>query len=507
MIKSESLKYFLWSAGVTSWLTLCFIVPYFLEFPTEDLVGILSVIAYITVCGIGTFFLVYLIGSCFTLCVIFLPILSLLGSALSFYLVGYHTTLTPVLIDVTLHTNVEEAIGVISWQVLLWALLNLCIATIFIWLRKKRIKLSRAWIYALIAIAVGTLYFSCSWRLRNSLCQRFPYNIPHTLYEYISIQHTIHANRETPLFEIKDIPDSLKVVLILGEAARADHLQLNGYERETTPRLIKRKNIVSYPHIYSEQTHTLASIPYILTRADSTHEQYQYSETSFISIFKQAGYETSWISNQDLGSTFSPFMSECDTTIFANAGKSVYVFTKWVDGDLMPIFHSLCSSSPARSVYIMHTIGSHWYYNNHVPDSMCYFQPITTNKMVTANTIEQFINSYDNTIRYMDYFVDSVISSLEHENAIVFYQSDHGEALGEDGEYLHANETEMAKHPACFIWYSDTYQQTYPDKIKALIANKDKRFRTDYVFYSILSAAGIEAEGDCPNMNILSLNP
>ena len=76
------------------------------------------------------------------------------------------------------------------------------------------------------------------------------------------------------------------------------------------------------------------------------------------------------------------------------------------------------------------------------------------------------------------------------------------EALGEDGYFLHANDAEPVKHPACIIWYSDKYAEANPEKIKALILNKDKRYRTDYVFYSILYAAGIEADGDCPEMNI-----
>ena len=134
------------------------------------------------------------------------------------------------------------------------------------------------------------------------------------------------------------------------------------------------------------------------------------------------------------------------------------------------------------AMYILHTIGSHWYYNNHVPDKAVYFQPTTTNKVVTGNSIEQLVNSYDNTIRYMDYFLDSVISTFENEKAIVIYQSDHGEALGEDGVFLHANDAPFAKNPACVIWYSDSYAKAYPEKIKALVANKDKRYRTDYLF-------------------------
>ena len=501
-MKKEILSYLLWSICVTLWVTVCFIVPYFIGSPAEGWEGMLSLVAYVSACSIGSFFLIGLIGSNRYLCAMALPLLAIIGSALSFYLIGYRTTLTPTLIDAIIHTNGEEAIGVLSWQIILWVTLNSIIAYLFIRYRWKKIVLSHEWLYTLIALLMGFGYLSCNARIRTSLLQRFPYNIPYVVYTYYSLKQSIQDSRSIPNYEVKAHNDSLTVVLILGEAVRADHLQLNGYPRETTPRLSRRSNIISFPHIYSEQTHTLASLPYILTRADSVHENYQYTETSFISIFRQAGFYTAWISNQDMGSTFSPFLLESDTVLFANAGKSVYVFTKWLDEDLVPAMNSVRSLPHTNALYILHMIGSHWYYNNHVPDAMLFFQPVTTNKMITGNSDEQIINSYDNTIRYMDYFVDSIIASLEQEKALLIYQSDHGEALGEEGAYLHANDAEITKYPATFIWYSDKYAAAYPDKIKALTANKDKRYRTDFVFYSILSAAGIEAEGTNEQVDI-----
>jgi len=103
---------------------------------------------------------------------------------------------------------------------------------------------------------------------------------------------------------------------------------------------------------------------------------------------------------------------------------------------------------------------------------------------------------------YIDYFLDAVIRSVEDECALVVFQSDHGEALGEEGYYLHGHEIPCVQNPACVVWYSERYAARYPEKIAALHANKDKRYRTDYLFYSLLSAAGIEAEGETEEMNI-----
>ena len=495
-------NFYIWLLSVATWVTLFYIAPDFWDNPIDHWYNVLPIIAYIGACSLGTFFLLYIVGCSRYVSAIVLPIIALTGATLIFYRVGYHATLTPMLIDVTLHTNPEEAIGVISWPLVIWIILNLGIAVVFILWRWKRITLPHAWIHACIALALGAGYLSCHPRIRNGLSQRFPYIIPYNVHEYFTLQHSIQEEREIPVYRAIDIPDSISIVLIIGEATRADHLQLNGYARETNPRLFERSNIVSYPHIYSEQTHTLVSLPYILTRADSVNDEYQYTETSFVSIFRQEEFKSAWISNQDLGSTFSPFLAECDTIAFANASKSVYVYSPWIDEELIPIMLNWHSLKTPRTICILHTIGSHWYYNNHVPDSMQYFQPVTGSRVVTANSVEYIINSYDNTIRYMDFFVDSVISAYEEKNALIIYQSDHGEALGEDGEYLHANDAAGVHNPACIVWYSDKYAAANPEKIKALIANKDKRYRTDYLFYSILYAAGIEAEGDCETMNI-----
>lgn len=498
----ETMRYLLWVVCASLWTTICFITPDFMDVPIDGLMGFVQVVSFVCACGLGAFFWIYIIGCSRIVCAITLPIFSIVGAALSFYRIGFHTAFTPMLMEVILHTNTEEALGVISWPVIIWVLANLCIAICFVWVRWLKIQLPYAWIHFFIAILVSLAYFHSNERLHRGLSQRFPHNVPYTILEYHSLQRIVREERVVPPYIVTATPDSLQIILIMGEAIRADHLQLNGYKRNTTPYLAAQKNIVSYPHIYSEQTHTLASLPHILSRADSTHEEYQYLETSFIRIFKDNGFKTAWISNQEMGSTFTSFMSECDSVFFANAGKSVYVFSPWLDEELIPAMCGIFHPNPARALYILHSIGSHWYYNNHVPDHMYYYQPITSNKVITSNSSEQIINSYDNTIRYMDFFVDSIISTLEEQYAIVIYQSDHGEALGEDGYYLHANDAEAVKNPACFIWYSDKYAAANPEKIKALVKNKDKRYRTDYLFYSILYAAGIEAEGDNEQVNI-----
>ena len=183
----------------------------------------------------------------------------------------------------------------------------------------------------------------------------------------------------------------------------------------------------------------------------------------------------------------------------------MFVFHPWYDLDMVTALQGLteCQAGPRR-LYVLHAIGSHWFFNNHVPDECAHFRPVATNRVITQNDSAAIINSYDNTIVSTDLFVDSVISLFTGRNAIIFYLSDHGESLGENGNWLHAAGAEATKYPAALVWYSDKYAQHFPDKVAALKENRTKHYRTDYLFYSILSAAGMEADGNNPSFDLFS---
>ena len=101
-------KYLIWSIAATLWATICFIVPDFADNPSSGIHGIITIITYICACGLGNFFILYLVGCNKHLCAIFLPLYGIAGAALSFYRYIYRVTITPMIIDVTLHTNAEE---------------------------------------------------------------------------------------------------------------------------------------------------------------------------------------------------------------------------------------------------------------------------------------------------------------------------------------------------------------------------------------------------------------
>jgi lipid A ethanolaminephosphotransferase len=109
-----------------------------------------------------------------------------------------------------------------------------------------------------------------------------------------------------------------------------------------------------------------------------------------------------------------------------------------------------------------------------------------------ANAVKsELVNAYDNTILYTDYLVHSVIETLKNEfpdrRSCVIFISDHGESLGEDGNYMHGLPKDMA--PACqleipfIVWTSD-------NTLKVKDIPKAGHYN---IYHTVLDFLGLEA--------------
>lgn len=341
------------------------------------------------------------------------------------------------------------------------------------------------------AIVVAPHYLSIM--LHQSVMYRLPYSLYYSLVKYVNNRNAIAENRttydNTSVSADKDAPD---VYFILGESLRADHLPFNGYGRNTMPNLNVDSAIISFPRIYSNVHYTHASVPRIMTDADSINPDRAYTEQSFISLFKKAGYRTAWFANQDFSDSFAYFAHETDSLIFCNTIMNAYNFNQSMDTEILPYFKTWADQTHTKPrLAIIHTIGSHWWYKSHYPDRQDNFMPEIDSHDIISQSHQQIINSYDNTILETDRFISGLIGMIRDRNAIVIYISDHGENLGEDGAYLHSECLEETLHPACFFWYSTKYAGRFPQKIEALKRNSLQRYTTDAIFHTVLDAAGM----------------
>ena len=507
-LKAE-VRYLCFVGILTLFAGLFFVAPDFIDNPTDDIRGKIILLAYWGIVTTCNFFVIYSLAAYKTLFAIVFPIYWILGSIVGYIRYAYSATITPMLLDATFHNDFQTSRDLITTTAIFWIAFAIIFSSLAVFFRYKYIStLNKKYIHLLLGITLLLIFLNIHPRINNGCQQRYPYNLIYNLHTYVTSYKAV-SQRTMPNPDIKrEIArtDSLTVVFILGESLRSDHLSINGYTRETTPFLNKETRLVSFPHIYSEYTYTNRSLPHILTRADSANIDRAFQETSFIPIFKQEGFKCTWIANQDAANTYIDFINECDTSSYVHPEKTVYVFDNWYDKDILPHLKNTLKDDCPRKLVILHTIGSHWYYNNHVPKEAEIFLPVTTNREVHRNTAEEIINSYDNTIYATDLFMKDVIDYLRNDNAIVLFLADHGEALGEEGDWLHASDNKSIKNPACFIWYSSKYEEIFPEKIQALHDNAQQQYRTDFLFHSILEAAHIPASIISEELNIFSSN-
>jgi len=84
-------------------------------------------------------------------------------------------------------------------------------------------------------------------------------------------------------------PDGITVVFVFGESLRGDHWGLNGYARDTTPRLAKEPGVVNFPDTLSFGTYTQVSAIDMMTPATFSKPNPQAG--SFVELFVKHGFD------------------------------------------------------------------------------------------------------------------------------------------------------------------------------------------------------------------------
>jgi glucan phosphoethanolaminetransferase (alkaline phosphatase superfamily) len=292
------------------------------------------------------------------------------------------------------------------------------------------------------------------------------------------------------------------VIMVIGESSRFDRWSLNGYKRETTPLLKKEVNLVSLADMVTAVSATRLSVPVILSRKPATQSlEAGFSEKSFISAYKEAGFKTWWLSNQmsfgQFDTPVSVFAREADVIQFLNPGG--YTDQSSLDAVLLgPLKIAMADVSPKKLI-VLHSLGNHWNYSHRHPKEFDRWRPsffgVKNPDFSDRAKKSALNNSYDNSILYNDWFLSSVIGSLKERDQLtsMMYVSDHGQILydGSCDLAFHGHNTQHEFHVPALVWYSDQYKEVFPGKVERLIRNRSARLATENVFHSLLDMSDI----------------
>ena len=462
----------------------------YVHFPFQSFKGNLVYLAHFLLLHFSLFGFIYLFSLVGKVFKILFPILFIIVASFSFWVYTQDLTIGVGMIQAILETNIDIAVDVFSFQFVFFLLLSLVCILLFFKFHKNSKKSSIKSPLFFVAI-LGVL---CFFIVENYKYDAFKNRLPYSVYfgglKYFKKSKIKLKKIEEDVFTKEN---NVHIVLVLGESVRADHLSLNGYHRNTNPLLSQQENLVSFKKVFTPFTFTAKSIPQILTDKSIYQKEAFLESTSLFSVLNKASFITEWIGNQSLEKSYKDIIYSNTTVKLIDKFHSFLSFKKEKDLKLLEYF-SADGSLNHNKISTLHMIGSHWYYNNRVSEEFEVFKPVTSSKHLGSSSHKAIINSYDNTILYLDNFLNKLIEKLKKspQKTILIYISDHGETLGEDGKWLHAQEHVASKNPAMLVWYSHKFKESYPLKINQLKTKKYDSISTDFLFHSILDLSKIE---------------
>ena len=337
--------------------------------------------------------------------------------------------------------------------------------------------------------------------------------------KYISLTYNSGSDILKPMGEDATIPSDTQppklVVMVVGEAARADHFSLNGYKRETNPKL-KKEDIINFGHFYSCGTSTAVSVPCmfsLLDRADYSYKKGR-SQENVIDVLKHTGkVALLWRDNNSdskgvaLRIPYEDFKSP-DRNTLCTDGECRDV------GMLEGLDAFIAKHKRKHILIILHQMGNHGpaYYKRY-PRAFEHFVPVCRTNQLEACSREEIANAYDNAILYTDYFLSKIIAFLKKYDkkyqTSMIYIADHGESLGEKGLYLHGLPYFIApdaqKHVGALMWFGTQSQHYLP--IARLKQIADRHFSHDNLSQTLLGLFGVQSRIYRKEKDIFAIKP
>ncbi len=449
-----------------------------------------------------------------------LLIVALLISSLTNYFMNtYHVIIDDSMIRNAVQTDFAESSDLLTLKLVLYfVFLGLLPAYLVyrtkvvyrnwkseLWSKTKTILLALAIIAA--SLFAYSKYYTSFFREHKPL--RFSVNPLYWIFasgKYVYLTYNSGPVIVKPIGTDAVIPDRKGahrlIIMVVGEAARADHFSLNGYNRETNPKL-KQEAIINLSNTYSCGTATAESVPCMFSvypRSEYTYKK-GISTENVLDVLKHTGkVALLWRDNNSDSKGVALRIPYENYKIPAH--NTVCTEGECRDVGMLVGLDTFIAKHPDKDILIvLHQMGNHGpaYYKRY-PKAYEKFTPVCETNQLESCSREAITNAYDNALRYTDTFLAKTIDFLKkyegkYQTAML-YMSDHGESLGENGLYLHGLPYFMApdaqKHIGALFWFGPAFRQT--PEVQSLQKYKEARFSHDYLFHTLLGLFGVQTK-------------
>lgn len=312
------------------------------------------------------------------------------------------------------------------------------------------------------------------------------------------------------------------IVLVIGESYNKHHSQLYGYKQKTTPHQLQREQAQEL-FVFSD-----AVTPFNLTSEvfknafslnDISKNESWCDKPMFTNLFKKAGYQVSFLSNQFVLKR-NQDIADFNGGMFLNNLKLSNLqfdirnsITHQFDEDLLNDYRNLCCKNPhSRQLIIFSLIGQHVNYSERFPPKFEHFKPSDYQRDDLNREQLQIVADYDNATLYNDYVINKIIQLFEQEDAIILYLSDHGDECYDQIKISGRQHCDpVTKNVATneyqipfWIWCSKKYQNHHSDIVEQIRYSTQRHFYSDDLSQVLLYLGGISCKDYDEKCNIIS---
>ena len=487
---------------------------------------------WLFVCSLFIWLFVFLSALLLLLCYRYsikpiLIILLIISSIVSYSTNNFGIVFDHNMITNTFETDTTEFSDLVSFKSFIYLLFFGLLPSCFVLITKvKKASLKaqlwqriKAFVIMILIFALLTMSFykPLSSFARENPDLRMYINPTYYLYSMTKYVGTKFNTSTTPFSQIgldakvnKKENKQRLLVMVIGEAGRVDRFSLNGYERQTNP-MLEKEEVVSFQKMKSCGTDTAFSVPCMfssLSRSNYSHSKGK-NMSNVLDIISHAGVEVLWLDNNSDSKGVADRINFKDYSL-PSVNPTCDIECR-DEGMLIGIQDFIDTNPEKDMLVVLHTMGSHGpaYYKRY-PDSFEVFSPACQTNQLNECSDEEINNAYDNTIVYADYVLSKLIALLKNntkvDESVMFYVSDHGESLGENGLYLHGMPYLIApdeqKRVAALMWFNEGFSRSLDvDLIKEKI---EVSLSHDNLFHTLLGLMNIETEVYKQDMDIVA---
>lgn len=236
------------------------------------------------------------------------------------------------------------------------------------------------------------------------------------------------------------------IILVIDESITANYLSINGYPLATTPFL--SDNTDKYINLgVSTSTGNASNTSNYMLRTGLTPKNCSdspldtFSWPTLFTYAKRAGMRTIMLDSQQGASSLQNFMSNYDVAdidLFINLPRKDGVLYA-MDFEAVDKVQEILDASDEPCFVVLVKMGIHFPYYLRYPREEAVFLPDYEKNSAVVDVVryqgteegaQRHLNTYLNSIRYcVDKYLEHMIKTLNLDNTLVVYTSDHGQSI------------------------------------------------------------------------------